>query len=76
MTLSMRPDFASSMNWEYGMSPPRTCRVSNCLNTVNRTRAMTSHTAALENMLFNATLLCGRRARNRRRGARRTRNSF
>jgi len=51
-TLSIRPSCASAMNWEYGMSPPRACRVSNCLNTVNRTSAMTNQTAALENALF------------------------
>ena len=51
-TLSMRPSLASDMNCEYGMSPPRACRVSNCLNTVNSTSAMTSQTAAFENALF------------------------
>ena len=58
-TLSTWPFSASFMNWEYGMSPTRPCRVSNCRNTVNRTRAMITQTAALENALFTCSSSLG-----------------
>src|ERR1700722_7026530 len=61
VTVLIFPDFASSMNCEYE-TPSWTRGLSNCLNTVNSTSAITSHTAALENiLLFKAPLLTHRR---------------
>src|SRR5680860_1280394 len=40
-----------------GVAPAATPRLSNCLNTVNSTRAITTQIAVLENILFTRTPL-------------------
>ena len=42
-----------------GVAPPAKPRSSNCLKTVNSTKAMTTQMAALENILFTRTPYCG-----------------
>ena len=50
----MRCALTSSRKSEYGIgvAPPAIPRSSNCLKTVNSTRAITTQMAALENILF------------------------
>src|SRR5450830_1856090 len=53
----MWPAFTSLMKSEYaiGVAPDARLRLSNCLKTINSTRAITTQIAALENMLFTRT---------------------
>src|SRR5450830_122304 len=53
----MWPAFTSLMKSEYaiGVAPDARLRLSNCLKTINSTRAITTQMAALENMLITRT---------------------
>src|SRR5450830_1206392 len=53
----MWPAFTSLMKSEYaiGVAPEARLRLSNCLKTINSTRAITTQMAALENILFTRT---------------------